>query len=130
MSLRRNCKNTVFRRKVTKTFRFHFFRDFFQKILVGVGFFATFAIGNQYVETMCKYSIAIDDAVMDLVRPAIAEGMDEDAWVQLQVEMLFSQMAEKSRNKKQNGLRLSQRLRGIGHAPEGFDYKKELENRF
>ncbi len=39
---------------------------------------------------MCKYNIAIDDAVMEEVRPVIAEGMDEDAWVQLQVEMLFS----------------------------------------
>lgn len=79
---------------------------------------------------MCRYSIAIDDAVMEMVRPSIAAGMDEDTWVQLQVENLFAQMAEKSRNKKQNGLRLSQRLRGIGHAPEGFDYKKELEDRF
>ena len=37
---------------------------------------------------MCKYNIAIDDAVMEEVRPAIAEGMDEDVWVQLQVEMV------------------------------------------
>ena len=79
---------------------------------------------------MCKYSIAIDDAIMEEVRPAITEGMEEDAWVQLQVEMLFSQMAENARNKKKNDLRLSQRLRGIGHAPKDFDYKKELENRF
>ena len=27
-------------------------------------------------------------------------------------------------------VRLSQRLRGIGHAPKDFDYKKELEDRF
>ena len=27
-------------------------------------------------------------------------------------------------------LMLSQRLRGIGHAPKDFDYKKELEDRF
>lgn len=47
---------------------------------------------------MCKYNIAIDDAVMEEVRPAIAEGMDEDVWVQLQVEMLFSQMAASRRN--------------------------------
>jgi hypothetical protein len=42
---------------------------------------------------MCKYNIAIDDALMEEVRPVITEGMDEDAWVQLQVEMLFAQMA-------------------------------------
>ena len=79
---------------------------------------------------MCKYNIAIDDAVMEEVRPSITNGMDEDAWVQLQVEALFSRMAEDARNKKKNSLRLSQRLRGIGHAPKDFDYKKELEDRF
>lgn len=47
---------------------------------------------------MCKYNIAIDDAVMEEVRPAITEGMDEDVWVQLQVEMLFSQMVASRRN--------------------------------
>ena len=50
------------------------------------------------LRTMCKYSIAIDDAVMEEVRPTIAEGMEEDAWVQLQVELLFSQMAASRRN--------------------------------
>lgn len=47
---------------------------------------------------MCKYNVAIDDDVMEIVRPSIAEGMDEDAWVQLQVEMLFSQMAASKKN--------------------------------
>jgi hypothetical protein len=78
---------------------------------------------------MCKYNVAIDDAVMRDVRPTITEGMDEDAWVQLQVKTLFAKMAEEARSKKK-GLSLSQRLRGIGHAPKDFDYKKELEDRF
>jgi len=47
---------------------------------------------------MCKYNISIDDAVMEEVRPSITSGMDEDTWVQLQVEMLFSQMAASRRN--------------------------------
>ena len=46
---------------------------------------------------MCRYNISIDDAVMDEVRPSIMSGMDEGAWVQLQVEMLFSQMAAQRR---------------------------------
>ena len=78
---------------------------------------------------MCKYNIAIDDALMEEVRPVITDGMEEGAWVQMQVEALFAQMAENARNKKKKDLRLSQRLRGIGHAPKDFDYKKELENR-
>lgn len=79
---------------------------------------------------MCRYNIAIDDALMEEVRPVITDGMEEGAWVQMQVEALFAQMAENVRNKKKKDLRLSQRLRGIGHAPKDFDYKKELENRF
>ena len=79
---------------------------------------------------MCRYNISIDDAVMEEVRPSITQGMDEDAWVQMQVQTLFAKLAENARNSKKNSLRLSQRLRGIGHAPKDFDYKKELENRF
>ena len=79
---------------------------------------------------MCKYNIAIDDAVMEEVRPSITNGMDEAAWVQMQVDMLFKKLAETTKTKKKDGLRLSQRLRGIGHAPKDFDYKKELEDRF
>ena len=42
---------------------------------------------------MCTYKISIDDAVMDVIRPTIANGMDENTWVQIQVDMLFSRMA-------------------------------------
>jgi len=79
---------------------------------------------------MCTYHIAIDEAVMEEVRPTIAKWMEENDWVQMQVEMLFAKMAERVRARKSNSLSLSQRLRGIGHAPKDFDYKKELEDRF
>ena len=78
---------------------------------------------------MCRYNIAIDDALMEEVRPTIGKGMDETAWVQLQVEALFKRLAARAVSKRQH-LKLSQRLRGIGTAPVGFDYKKELETRF
>ena len=79
---------------------------------------------------MCNFIVAIDDAIMEVVRPTITEGMEESAWVQMQVQTLFAKMAENAKQSKKNGLSLSQRLRGIGHAPKDFDYKKELENRF
>ena len=78
---------------------------------------------------MCRYSIAIDDAVMEEVRPTIDNGIDEALWVQLQVEALFRRLAAKAVSKRKRES-LSQRLRGIGTAPDGFDYKKELEERF
>jgi hypothetical protein len=89
-----------------------------------------FATERLELKIMCRYNISIDDAVMEEVRPSITQGMDEDAWVQMQVQTLFAKLAENARNSKKNSLRLSQRLRGIGHAPKDFDYKKELENRF
>ena len=79
---------------------------------------------------MCKYNIAIDDAVMEEVRPSISKGMDEATWVQLQVEALISQMAAKAKQRRSGKMMLSQKLRVIGHAPKDFDYKKELEERF
>jgi len=79
---------------------------------------------------MCRYNIAIDDTIMEEVRPTITHGMDEDVWVELQVQALFEQIAENARKHKPHGQSLSQRLRGIGHAPKDFDYKKELEERF
>ena len=79
---------------------------------------------------MCRYNIAIDDSVMERVRPSITKGMEEAAWVQLQVETFFSQMAVESDSTKVPKKSLSQRLRGIGHAPKDFDYKKELGERF
>lgn len=47
---------------------------------------------------MCSYNVKIDDLEMEVLRPTITSGMAEDAWVQLQVEMLFSRMAEAQRN--------------------------------
>ena len=79
---------------------------------------------------MCTYNVKIDDAVMEKVRPSITSGMNEDAWVQLQVEMLFTQMAAEKFAKTESTKKLSQRLRGIAHAPADFDYKKELANRY
>jgi hypothetical protein len=46
------------------------------------------------------------------------------------IEALFMQLATKLNRKKDSQKKLSERLRGIGHAPAGFDYKKELEKRF
>lgn len=67
---------------------------------------------------------------MEEIRPAITKGMPENEWVQMQVDTLFAKIAESVRSKKSQSLSLSQRLRGIGHAPKDFDYKKELEERF
>ena len=47
---------------------------------------------------MCRYNIAVDDAIMEEMRPTIVDGMEEGLWVQLQVNMLFSKMIAERRN--------------------------------
>ena len=42
---------------------------------------------------MCIYNISVDDALMEKVRPAIGEGVEESKWMQQQVEMLLIQVA-------------------------------------
>ena len=70
---------------------------FYPNWLINPKFLCKFATEILKIEGMCKYNIAIDDAVMEEVRPSITSGMDEDAWVQLQVEALFSRMAASRR---------------------------------
>lgn len=50
--------------------------------------------------------------------------------MQSQMDLLLLQLAESLNAKTRKGPRISQQLRGIVHAPEGFDYKEELAKRF
>lgn len=51
-------------------------------------------------------------------------------WMQSQIEVLLTQMAMAMSEPTQSKRPLSARLRGIGHAPQGFDYKQELADRY
>lgn len=75
---------------------------------------------------MCTYNISIDDALMARVRPAFADNEAISAWMQSQVEILLWQMVSNQPNVSAPKVKLSQRLRGIAHAPATFDYKAEL----
>ena len=60
-------------------------------------FFLPLQSDNILITLMCTYSINIDENVMEQVRPSIAKGLDEDAWVQQHVEMYFTQLAASRR---------------------------------
>ncbi|MBR5168349.1 MAG: hypothetical protein IKW86_09860 [Salinivirgaceae bacterium] len=79
---------------------------------------------------MCTYTFTLDDKLVEKVRPAFADDKAIKNWLQSQIEVLFMQKAANFSPKTKSSLKLSERLRGIGHAPEGFDYKKELADRF
>lgn len=79
---------------------------------------------------MCTYSISVDDTLMEQVRPAFADNDAVGVWMQSQIETLLFQMATEMQYSNVHKVKLSKRLRGIAHAPEGFDYKQELATRF
>ena len=79
---------------------------------------------------MCTYNISIDDTLIERVRPAFTDNAAICAWMQSQVEILLWQMVKDNPHKAAPTMKLSQRLRGIAHAPADFDYKKELANRY
>ena len=78
---------------------------------------------------MCSYNITLEDKLVERVRPAFANSEALCSWMQEQLEVLVLQLATRMtpRTPVQG---LSKRLRGIAHAPESFDYKKELANRY
>ena len=79
---------------------------------------------------MCTYTFTLDDKLVEKVRPAFADDKAIKNWLQSQIEVLFMQKAANFSPKTKSSQKLSERLRGIGHAPKGFDYKKELADRF
>ena len=79
---------------------------------------------------MCTYSISVDDTLMERVRPAFSDNEALEAWMQSQMDILLVRLAETLAPKSKETVSLSQRLRGIAHAPKDFDYKQELASRF
>ena len=67
---------------------------------------------------------------MSRVKPAFKNEKAFQKWLQSQVEVLFIQYATNIDKKDKTQKKLSERLRGIGVAPQGFDYKTELLKRF
>ena len=79
---------------------------------------------------ICTYKITIDDSLLNQVRSAFTDEAEINSWMQTQLEILLLQIAEKMKPKKNNKESITENLRGIAKAPEDFDYKKELANRY
>lgn len=79
---------------------------------------------------MCTYKITIDDSLLNQVRSAFTDEAEINSWMQAQLELLLLQIAERMKPKKNDKESITTSLRGIAKAPEDFDYKKELANRY
>ena len=70
---------------------------------------------------MCTYKITVKDTLIDRVRPAFVDNHEIAKWMQQQLEVILLQLAAQMEGKNaERGL--SQRLRGIAHAPKDFPF--------
>jgi hypothetical protein len=79
-------------------------------------------------KNMCSYDIALDDTLVNKIRPAFTDNDAIAKWMQQQVEAMVLQLATSMEHSKEK-TPLSKRLRGVVKAPKDFDYKVELANR-
>ena len=79
---------------------------------------------------MCTYKISIDDSLAEQVRLLFSNEAEISLWMQSQLEVLLLQINKKKEPQKNNNESITNKLRGIAKAPDGFDYKQELANRF
>ena len=79
---------------------------------------------------MCTYKISIDDSLAEQVRLLFSNEAEISLWMQSQLEFLLLQINKKKEPQKNNNESITNKLRGIAKAPDGFDYKQELANRF
>ena len=79
---------------------------------------------------MCTYKISIDDSLAEQVRLLFSNEAEISLWMQSQLEILLLQISNNRKPQNQNNESITHKLRGIAKAPDGFDYKQELANRF
>lgn len=79
---------------------------------------------------MCTYNISVNDTLMETIRPAFPNELALEQWLQRQMDIIIIEFAAKQQVHVNSKQPLSQRLRGIAKAPDNFDYKEELANRY
>lgn len=79
---------------------------------------------------MCTYKISIDDSLAEQVRSLFSNEAEISLWMQSQLEILLLQINNNRKPQNQNNESITHKLRGIAKAPDDFDYKQELANRF
>lgn len=79
---------------------------------------------------MCTFHLSLNDSLVDRIRPSFEDEEAVNVWMQKQLELAILSFTASQTPRLEKKQTLSQRLRGIAHAPENFDYKQELQSRF
>ena len=70
---------------------------------------------------MCRYNLAVDDALMDEVRPHIDKDVAVQSWLEEFLhKALLSYAAQFVAENERRGKRVSQQVKALGDTPEGF----------
>lgn len=77
---------------------------------------------------MCTYNISVDDAVLEKVRPALPNNEAVEAWMQSQMDILLSQLAESLTHKPKAQDDMASHARRIANIRKSFNQKQEKTN--
>lgn len=70
---------------------------------------------------MCRYSLAIDDALMEEVKPYIDRDVAVQAWLEEMLhKALVSYAAQFATDSRNRGRKIVEQVEALGDTPEGF----------
>ena len=70
---------------------------------------------------MCRYNIAVDDALMEEVRPLIGENEAVQAWLEEMLRKALMEYVEQfAKESMAHSERICQQVQALGDTPEGF----------
>lgn len=73
------------------------------------------------LSAMCRYNIAIDDALLEEIKPHISKDIELQAWLEEMLhKALLSYVAQFSSELKGHGEEVCSQLEALGDTPEGF----------
>lgn len=70
---------------------------------------------------MCRYNLAVDDTLMEEVRPHIGENVAVQTWLEEMLrKALLSYVEQLSMESKTRSERICEQVKALGDTPEGF----------
>lgn len=74
---------------------------------------------------MCTYSISVEDDVLEKIRPVLPNNEAVEAWMQSQMDILLSQLAESLTHKPKAQDDMASHARRIANIRKSFNQKQE-----
>ena len=80
-----------------------------------------FALGNKNLRLMCRFNLALDDALMEVARPTIGKDIAVQKWLEEMLHKALASYVEQVTSKSQSrSEKLCEQVKALGDTPEGF----------